>query len=163
MTSCHHLYPFFSSIFNTDIIGLVSKSKNRFQEIGPSGTKYDLDLSYITQSVIAMGFPADGTEGVYRNNHTDVKNFLEDYHRRRYKLFNLYVLGLMAWRPCPAPSSRVLPTKHGLCRSKPRVCRLHCLAPVSLPPYFRMLTYAIPMASFPFFFLFLLPFFKKIK
>lgn len=43
--------------------GLVSKSKNRFQEQGPSGMRYDLDLSYITKSIIAMGFPADGAEG----------------------------------------------------------------------------------------------------
>ena len=37
------------------IRGLVSKKKNRLIVSGAAGSSYDLDLSYITKSIIAMG------------------------------------------------------------------------------------------------------------
>lgn len=71
------------------IRALVSKKKLRFQERGPSGHQYDLDLGYITERIIAMGYPSDGTEGLYRNKWEEVKMFMEDFHRQRYRLYNL--------------------------------------------------------------------------
>jgi len=41
---------------------LVSKKKKRFQKEG-----FDLDLSYITPRIIAMGFPSTGVEAACEN------------------------------------------------------------------------------------------------
>jgi phosphatidylinositol-3,4,5-trisphosphate 3-phosphatase/dual-specificity protein phosphatase PTEN len=63
---------------------LVSKKKRRFKADG-----FDLDLSYITERVIAMGYPADSIEAVYRNSYEDVYRFFELKHRDSYKFYNL--------------------------------------------------------------------------
>ena len=52
----------------TDLIrSLVSKKKVRYTEEG-----FDLDLTYITPRLIAMGFPSDGGEALFRNPATEV-------------------------------------------------------------------------------------------
>ena len=63
---------------------LVSKQKRRYQD-----EKFDLDMSYITDRVIAMGFPSIGCETVYRNSLTDVIEFFHTYHNDRVKVYNL--------------------------------------------------------------------------
>ena len=64
--------------------GLVSKKKKRFTEGG-----FDLDLTYITPQVIAMGFPSSGREGLYRNPLPEVQRFFEARHPGRYRIYNL--------------------------------------------------------------------------
>ena len=63
---------------------LVSTKKRRYQRDG-----YDLDLTYITDQLIALGFPAEGKEATWRNPMSDVKSFLEAKHRGHYRVYNL--------------------------------------------------------------------------
>jgi len=63
---------------------LVSKQKRRYQD-----ENFDLDMSYITDRVIAMGFPSVGCETIYRNSITDVINFFHIKHNDKVKIYNL--------------------------------------------------------------------------
>ena len=72
---------FKANIFKT----LVSKKKKRIQN-----EKFDLDMCYITERVIGMGFPATGLESIYRNSLTDLKAYFDKYHGE-YKIYNLCI------------------------------------------------------------------------
>ena len=63
---------------------LVSKQKRRLQD-----EEFDLDMAYITQRVIAMGFPSVGCETVYRNALPDVLDFFHRRHNDQVKIYNL--------------------------------------------------------------------------
>ncbi len=57
--------------------GLVSKRKRRFLD---SSTGLDLDLSYVSDSLIATGYPSTGLEALYRNPASQLRAFLAARH-----------------------------------------------------------------------------------
>ncbi|KAH8083341.1 phosphatases II [Cristinia sonorae] len=64
---------------------LVSGRKARFKD---GELDVELDLAYITDRVIVMGYPAIGFEGMYRNRREDAKKFLQHHHGNNYWVFN---------------------------------------------------------------------------
>jgi phosphatidylinositol-3,4,5-trisphosphate 3-phosphatase and dual-specificity protein phosphatase PTEN len=121
---------------------LVSKKKLRFVS-----ADVDLDLSYVSDNVIAMGWPSVGLEALYRNPVTQVRTFLENRHGGHYRIWNLCVerdyvstaLGFkceverFCWYDhCPPPFAMMKPlcdSLHSWTRSDPKnVAVVHCKA-----------------------------------
>ena len=50
---------------------------------------FNLDLTYITNRIIACGFPAEGFEGIYRNRKSDLIEFFSFHHDHMLKIYNL--------------------------------------------------------------------------
>ncbi|KAG9311695.1 phosphatases II [Chiua virens] len=64
---------------------LVSGEKARFRD---DNLNIELDLAYVTDKIIVMGFPAVGVESIYRNHRADVQRFLSARHHSDFWVFN---------------------------------------------------------------------------
>ncbi|KAF9457558.1 phosphatases II [Collybia nuda] len=123
---------------------LVSGDKARFKD---GKLNMELDLIYLTDQVIIMGYPATGIEGLYRNRREDTKRFLEHRHGKNYWIFNFCPIrensydpsffdGRVSRYPYPdhhAPPLAVMPLlaremRAWLSGSPDRVAVLHCKA-----------------------------------
>lgn len=62
----------------------VSQNKVRFREGG-----FNLDLTYITPRIVAMGYPAHGTEYYIRNPIDEVERFFDERHAGHFRIYNL--------------------------------------------------------------------------
>ena len=121
------------------IKSLVSQDKNRFCFDG-----YDLDLTYITSRIIAMGLPSTSLEALFRNNVTDVLNFFNERHHEHYKVYNLceeknyapnifYKQGYFPFQDHEAPPLNLIrpfceDAKKFLDEDPKNVVAIHCLA-----------------------------------
>ena len=118
---------------------LVSKSKNRFCFDG-----FDLDLTYITPKIIAMGKPSTSIEGIYRNSVEEVQEFFNTRHKNHYKVYNLcqennypdnvfYAQGYYPFQDHEAPPLELIypfcqDAKKFLDESEENVVAIHCKA-----------------------------------
>lgn len=64
---------------------LISKHQRKARFIDES---FDLDLTYITDRIIAMSFPATGIEATYRNKLEDVAAMLKEKHGDNFLIIN---------------------------------------------------------------------------
>ncbi|CAI9276938.1 unnamed protein product [Lactuca saligna] len=64
-----------------------SEKKKRMVVVG--GDRYKLDISYITERILAMSFPSELMRSMYQNPMTQVKKILEKRHPGHYKVYNL--------------------------------------------------------------------------
>ncbi|PPQ66952.1 hypothetical protein CVT26_009983 [Gymnopilus dilepis] len=123
---------------------LVSGNRARFKD---NNLGLELDLTYVTDQVIIMGYPATGIEALYRNRRQDAKKFLEHRHGKNYWVFNFCPLkensydpeafeGRVSRYPFPdhhAPPLALIPLavreiRTWLQGSSDRVAVLHCKA-----------------------------------
>jgi len=83
---------------------------------------FDLDLTFVTERVIAMSFPSSGFQSFFRNPIQDVSRFFNTKYPGKYKIYNLCSKLLMwcvvynlLWRKlvflCRTIFDRVLPSQ----------------------------------------------------
>lgn len=97
LTLQHHLINCVSNSFY--IRNLVSKQRRRMLVAG-----YDLDMSYISDRILAMSFPSERIRAMFRNPLWQVKSVLDMRHPEHYKVLvlrnytnDLLMIFLVVW------------------------------------------------------------------
>uniref|UniRef100_F6XHE4 Phosphatidylinositol-3,4,5-trisphosphate 3-phosphatase n=1 Tax=Ciona intestinalis TaxID=7719 RepID=F6XHE4_CIOIN len=62
----------------------ISQNKRRYRKDG-----FDLDLTYVTDHVIAMSFPSSGRQSLFRNPIGEVSRFFKTKHPDKFRIYNL--------------------------------------------------------------------------
>lgn len=70
--------------FRTSLRQLVSADRRRYQKNG-----FDLDLTYVETNIIAMSWPSESMESIYRNHIDNVSRFMDVIHPEKYWIYNL--------------------------------------------------------------------------
>lgn len=118
---------------------LVSQGKTRFVD-----EDFNLDLTYITPRIIAMAYPADGLESMYRNKIKDVSKFMRERHGEFFMIINasdrkydysyfdnrVFSLKWPNHYPCPFVTfvKGIIDISSYLLQNKHNVVAVHCLA-----------------------------------
>ncbi|CAH1450330.1 unnamed protein product [Lactuca virosa] len=68
---------------------LLTRQQKKRRVVVVGGGSYELDMSYITNRILAMSFPAELMRAMYQNPMIQVKAFLQKKHPRHYKVYNL--------------------------------------------------------------------------
>ena len=73
--------------FNPENVSLSGLRGQHSLHLGDRESRYDLDLTYVTDRIIAMGFPSASSslESMFRNSVDEVQMFLEEKHKNCYK------------------------------------------------------------------------------
>ncbi|KAK0547898.1 Telomerase protein component 1 [Tilletia horrida] len=100
----------------------VSGNKARFKdpELG-----LELDLVYLTDQIILMGFPAQGLAALYRNDRSEVSTFLKSRHGDKFRVYNFVPLWENAYDPSFFDDRDIA---HWLDGDPERIAAIHCKA-----------------------------------
>uniref|UniRef100_H2YDZ4 Phosphatidylinositol-3,4,5-trisphosphate 3-phosphatase n=1 Tax=Ciona savignyi TaxID=51511 RepID=H2YDZ4_CIOSA len=63
---------------------MISQNKRRYTKDG-----FDLDLTYVTDHVIAMSFPSSGRQSLFRNPIDEVSRFFKTKYPDKFRIYNL--------------------------------------------------------------------------
>lgn len=117
----------------------VSQGKSRYVD-----ETFNLDLTYITPRIIAMAYPAEGFESLYRNQLSEVSRFFTERHPGYFMIVNVsnrsydvskfshsvYSIQWPNHYPCPFQSfvETILDSSFYLLQDQKNVIAVHCLA-----------------------------------
>eukprot|EP01126_Amoeba_proteus_P004498 TRINITY_DN114_c0_g1_i2.p1 TRINITY_DN114_c0_g1~~TRINITY_DN114_c0_g1_i2.p1 ORF type:complete len:360 (+),score=68.11 TRINITY_DN114_c0_g1_i2:161-1240(+) len=107
--------------------------------------KLNLDLTYITERLIAMGFPAMGANALFRNSALDIDKFAEAFHPGHFRIFNMsevdyrypmwdstkvHYHGWLDHHPCPLDHllTVLIDIDNWLFEDSKNVALVHCVA-----------------------------------